>query len=83
MTTDTSAAVTALQQALIRDPVLALNVSQMHQTLVMDQTIMLAIGMGYRELETLKDELYEDDLPDLIQPNFDSFLSFMKRMSSF
>jgi hypothetical protein len=57
----------ALQQSLVSNPALAVSVNQMQQTLQIDQTIMLATGFSYKELNALKDEVFEDEYQQLYE----------------
>ena len=49
----------AIKQALIKDPKLAAEITSMQRTLPLDQTIMLATNMTYKELQALADDITE------------------------
>ena len=49
----------AIKQALIKDPKLAAEITSMQRTLPLDQTIMLATNMDYKELQVLADDITE------------------------
>ena len=49
----------AIKQALIKDPKLAAEITSMQRTLPLDQTIMLATNMSYKELQALADDITE------------------------
>ena len=51
----------AIKQALIKDPKLAAEITSMQRTLPLDQTIMLATNMSYKELQALADDIIEND----------------------
>lgn len=55
----------ALQRAIVANPKHTMVISQMQQTLAIDQTIMLATGMEYHEIMELREDIYEDEYHDL------------------
>jgi hypothetical protein len=56
-----------MKKAMVKNPKLTIEVSQMQLTLERDQTIMLSTGFSYKELSELKDEMYEDDYHALFE----------------
>lgn len=57
----------ALQKAVIQDRDLTQKVTEMQQTLEIDQTIILSTGMEYSELVELKNSIYEDEYVGLFE----------------
>ena len=55
----------ALQKVILSDPRMALEVEDIESTLLSDQTIILATGLSYKELTTVKDDMYEDEYIEL------------------
>ena len=55
----------ALQRAIVADPKHTLAVAQIQQTLQIDQTIMLATGMEYQDIQELREDIYEDEYHEL------------------
>jgi NCAIR mutase (PurE)-related protein len=49
----------AIKQALMNNPKLASEITPMQRTLPLDQTIMLATNMSYKELQAIADDMTE------------------------
>jgi len=50
-----------LKQAMLQNSNVVAKVTKMQQTLELDKTIILATGYTLKELDDLKDDMYEDD----------------------
>jgi len=57
----------AIKQALINNPKLASEITPMQRTLPLDQTIMLATNMSYKELQALADDITEAEYINLYE----------------
>lgn len=68
---DESSMTEMLQQIMRDDPKMVLEIQDMESSMLLDQTIMLASGIEYSLLKTLKDDAYEEDYIKLYQKCYD------------
>ena len=54
-----------LQTAILANPALASDIQELENSMLIDQTIMLASGLDHSVLVTLKNEAYEEDYINL------------------
>lgn len=58
---------TLLQNAIMADPQMALKIQDLENSMILDQTIILASGIEHSVLLELKEEAYEDEYIELYE----------------